>query len=121
MTRRAPSLKLKRVYEPPGPRDGTRVLVDRLWPRGLSKERAGVDLWLKDVAPSPALRRWFGHDPAKWEGFKTRYEAELRVRPEEVRQLTELARKGPVTLLFAARDDKHNSAVLVKAHLERLL
>jgi uncharacterized protein YeaO (DUF488 family) len=119
MSGRIPSLKVKRIYEPPDPADGTRVLVDRLWPRGVSKERARLDLWLKELAPSPALRGWFGHDPAKWDTFKARYEAELNARPEAVRQLSALARRGPVTLLFAARDPAHNSALLLKAYLER--
>lgn len=121
MSDRTPSLKIKRVYEPSAPTDGTRVLVDRLWPRGLSKERARVDLWLKEVAPSTALRRWFSHDPAKWEAFRTRYEAELSARPQVVRQLSDLARKGPLTLLYASTEEVRNNAVALRAYLERLL
>lgn len=113
------SLRLKRVYEPPAPEDGCRVLVERLWPRGLSREKARVDVWLKDIAPSTELRKWFGHDPAKWEEFQRRYEAELAERDDAVEQLLELARQGPVTLVFAASDTAHNSAVVLKRFLER--
>ncbi len=112
-------MKIKRVYQPHDPEDGTRVLVDRIWPRGLSKERARVDLWLREVAPSTELRRWFNHVPARWEAFRARYEAELSARPDEVRRLADLARKGPLTLLFAASDEARNNAVVLKAYLER--
>lgn len=119
MNARTSYVMIKRIYEPPGPGDGTRVLVDRLWPRGLSKERAGVDLWLRELAPSIGLRRWFGHDPAKWEAFRTRYRAELNAHPEAVQRLADLARRGPVTLLYAARDQAHNNAAVLKACLVR--
>lgn len=106
---------LRRAYEEPEASDGTRVLVDRLWPRGLSKERARVDVWLKEVAPSNELRQWFGHDPEKFAEFRHRYEAELASEPaqEAIVKLRHLAKRGPITLLFAAHDSKHcNAAVL---------
>jgi uncharacterized protein YeaO (DUF488 family) len=110
--------KLKRVYEAPSAEDGFRVLVERLWPRGLNKERARLDLWLKDVAPSPELRKWFHHDPARWKEFQTRYAAELEDRPEALCLLREKAREGTVTLVYAARDEEHNGARALKQVLE---
>ncbi len=110
-------IKLKRVYEPADPSDGFRVLVERLWPRGISKEKAAIDLWLKDVAPSPELRTWFGHDPAKWEEFRKRYGRELEDRGDAVAQLKELDRKGDVTFVYAARDTEHNAAVALREFL----
>ncbi len=107
------TIKLKRVYEQPDVKDGERVLVDRLWPRGLTKEKAGVDLWLKEIAPSTELRRWFGHDPAKWTEFKRRYRAELKGNKEQVARLKDEMEKGPVTLLYGARDEEHNEAVVL--------
>ena len=107
-------VQLKRAYDPPSPRDGTRILVDRLWPRGISKAKARVDLWLKDVAPSTALRQWFGHDPARWSEFRRRYRAELRRQPDALAQLRALARRGRVTLVFGARDERRNQAVVLK-------
>lgn len=106
----------KRVYDTPDPGDGLRVLVDRLWPRGLSKERARVDVWLKDVAPSRELRAWFGHDPVKFEEFRRRYEAELATEPARsaLAELRELARKQHVTLVFAAHDTEHCNAVVLR-------
>lgn len=109
---------LKRVYEPPSAADGARVLVERLWPRGLKRADAAVDRWLKDVAPSHELRRWYGHDPARWEEFRARYRAELEARPEALLPLRELAARGPVTLVFAARDEARNSAVVLRELLE---
>jgi uncharacterized protein YeaO (DUF488 family) len=105
---------LKRVYLPADPDDGLRVLVDRLWPRGLSKARAALDGWDKDIAPSDALRQWFGHAPARWEEFRKRYRAELESRPEAVESLRALARQKPVTLLFGARDEARNQAVVLR-------
>ncbi len=102
---------LKRVYEPPGASDGCRILVERLWPRGLSKENAAIDLWLKDVAPSPALRKWFGHDPDRWSEFKRRYFAELRANPEALEPLRARMRAGRVTFVFASRETRFNNAV----------
>lgn len=111
--------RLKRVYEKPARSDGERVLVERLWPRGVAKAAAAVDLWLKDVAPSPQLRKWFGHDPAKWEQFRRRYWKELEGRQEAVGRLRTRARQGAVTLVYAARDERHNGAVALKEFLER--
>lgn len=114
-------IKVKRVYDPPSPEDGKRFLVDRLWPRGVKKETLQVDGWLKDVAPSDELRRWFGHDPAKWEEFQRRYFAELEAKPDAWRPLLQAAWQGNVTLLFSARDEVHNNAVALKNFLEQRL
>lgn len=111
-------IKLKRVYEKPSATDGQRVLTERLWPRGLTKARAAVDLWLKDLAPSTELRKWFGHDPAKWKQFQRRYWKELQDHPEAIDLLRQKARQGPVTLVYAARDEQHNAAVALKEFLE---
>ena len=107
-------IRLKRAYDPAEPEDGTRILVDRLWPRGLSRGEAKVDQWRKEVAPSAELRRWFGHDPAKWAEFRRRYKAELAHNPslEELRAL--MRRERRVTLLFGARDVEHNNAVVLR-------
>src|SRR6218665_815585 len=107
------SLSLKRVYDPPTKTDGTRVLVDRLWLRGVTKSKAGIDLWLKDVAPSTELRQWFGHDPEKWAEFGKRYRAELKRNPA-LAELREHAERGDVTLVYAAHDPQHNQAVVLK-------
>lgn len=112
-------LRIKRVYDPPATDDGYRVLVDRIWPRGLSKDVAQIDEWLKDVAPSTALRKWFGHDPEKWKEFLRRYFRELDAKPVAVTRLRTLARGQRVTLLFAAQDIDHNNAVALKAYLGR--
>ena len=112
-------LRVKRVYDSPASRDGTRVLVDRLWPRGLRKQSARLDEWLKEIAPSDALRRWFGHEPSRWEDFKQRYFAELDAKPDAWGDVLGRARNGPVTLLYAARDPDHNNAVALKLYLER--
>ena len=109
-----PKIQLKRVYAPPAPDDGARVLVDRLWPRGLSKSAAAVDHWLKELAPSTELRRWFAHDPARWEEFRRRYKAELAQAPDRLDELRVLARGRRVTLLFAAKDEAHNDAVVLR-------
>ena len=113
------SVRIKRVYEQSVKDDGTRILVDRLWPRGLTKEKANVDVWLKEIAPSTELRKWFGHDPAKWTRFRGRYETEIRNRDELVEMLKDFARQGTITLLYAARDEKHNEATVLKQFLER--
>jgi uncharacterized protein YeaO (DUF488 family) len=110
--------KLKRVYDEPSSNDGLRVLVERLWPRGLGKERAAVDLWLKEVAPSPELRKWFGHDPARWEQFQKRYWKELEGKEEAVRLLKQKDRQGAITLVYAARDEEHNGALALKRFLD---
>lgn len=105
------SLHIKNVYEPATADDGVRVLVDRLWPRGLKKTEAGVERWLRDVAPSTELRKWFGHDPDRWDEFRRRYRDELREHPDALAELRALAGTHDVTLLFAARDHAHNNAV----------
>lgn len=112
---------IQRIYEEPRQNEGYRVLVDRLWPRGVSKENAQLDEWLKAVAPSPELRKWFNHDPGKFGEFANRYKAELAGREEEIRKLREMARTRPVTLLYAAKDEKHNHAVVLKEFLEERL
>lgn len=112
-------IKIKRVYERPDKKDGTRILVDRLWPRGLTKAKASVDLWLKDIAPSTELRKWFGHDPGKWAEFRTRYRAELKENDEQVSLLKDQAKKGVVTLVYGARDEVHNEAIVLQESLNR--
>jgi len=112
------SILLKRAYDPPAPEDGARVLVERLWPRGVSKERAAVDFWVKEAAPSPELRRWYGHDPLKWPEFRRRYREELRARVAELEQLRTLARTGTVTFVYAARDTERNSAAVLRDVVE---
>jgi uncharacterized protein YeaO (DUF488 family) len=112
-------LKLKRVYEPPEAADGARFLVERLWPRGVSKEAARLEGWLKEAAPSAELRKWYGHDPAKWREFRRRYLAELAGAGEALAPLRAAARRGPVTLVFAARDPEHSSARILKDFLEQ--
>lgn len=109
---------VKRAYDPPDPDDGTRILVDRLWPRGIKKEDLRISSWLKEVAPSDELRRWFGHDPAKWDGFVRRYSAELDAKPDVVRLLSREAKSGDVTLLYGAHDAEHNNAVALRDYLE---
>ena len=110
-------VQLKRAYDPPSPRDGTRILVDRLWPRGVKKAKARIDLWVKDAAPSTALRQWFGHDPARWREFRRRYRVELKRQPEVMAQLRTLARQGRITLVFGARDERRNQAVVLSGLL----
>ena len=111
-------IRLKRVYEPPSRMDGVRILVDRLWPRGLTKERAAVTLWLKDVAPSTELRKWFGHAPARWKQFQARYRKELRERKDALELLKRKSNAHTVTLVYAARDEQHNEALVLKRVLE---
>lgn len=113
-------VRLKRIYDEPDAGDGRRVLVDRLWPRGVSKQRAQLDEWLRDIAPSTELRKWYSHDPARWEEFRERYQAELEENRETLDRLAEQARGQTLTLLYAARDDKHNSAEVVKRYLDGL-
>ncbi len=109
---------LKRAYDPAAPEDGQRVLVDRLWPRGVSKEKAAIDLWLKEIAPSTALRQWFGHEPDRWEEFRRRYHAELDANAEVVGQLRDVIRTGKTTLVYGAKDEAHNDAVVLAAYLD---
>lgn len=111
-------VRIKRVYDEPAVEDGKRILVDRLWPRGLAKDKARIDEWLKEIAPSDELRKWFGHDPARWEEFRERYRGELEAKAELVDGLRQLAVEGTVTLLFAARDEEHNNAVVLKEMLD---
>ena len=111
-------LKVKRVYDPPAKTDGLRVLVDRLWPRGLSKDKAKIDHWLKDIAPSDGLRKWFAHDPEKWQEFKARYHRELDANAEAVKKLRALLRAKRVTLLFGAKDLQHNNAAALSEYLQ---
>ena len=113
----ARNVKLKRAYEPAASADGTRILVDRLWPRGVSRSRLAVDQWMKDIAPSPGLRKWFGHDPARWTQFRERYAREVRANAGQLGRLRALAREGPVTLVYSARDERHNDAVVLRALL----
>jgi uncharacterized protein YeaO (DUF488 family) len=110
-------LLLKRAYEAPGPKDGYRVLVDRVWPRGVSRDTIKIDLWLKEVAPSTQLRKWFAHDVDNWSGFKSRYRRELRKVDAELDVLREQLRHGPVTLVYGARDEIHNQAVVLRDYL----
>jgi uncharacterized protein YeaO (DUF488 family) len=112
-------LQLKRAYEPAARTDGRRILVDRLWPRGLSKERVAIDDWMKELAPSAQLRRWFAHDPKKWPEFERRYKRELKAHADLIRQLASSARRGRVTLVFGARDEQHNDAVVLAAIIRR--
>jgi uncharacterized protein YeaO (DUF488 family) len=112
-------IRIKRAYEEPDEADGTRILVDRLWPRGLTKQRAKIDLWLKDIAPSTELRKWFAHDPARWTEFQRRYNKELHANKEAVDTLKQKAAKGPVTLIYGARDQEHNEAVVLERLLQR--
>ena len=111
------NIRIKRAYQQPDDQDGTRILVDRLWPRGLKKDKAKIDLWLKDIAPSTELRKWFAHDPKKWATFQTRYLRELEKNTEQLSLLKNEADKGPITLVFGAKDEEHNEAIL----LQRLL
>lgn len=115
----AKNIRLKRAYEKPSPDDGLRILVDRLWPRGLTKEAAAIDHWYKEIAPSTESRKWFGHDPDRWEEFRARYAAQLREHAELLEEIRKLARRGPVTLVYAARDEQHNDAVVLREVLMR--
>ena len=111
------NIRVKRAYEEPDREDGERILVDRLWPRGLTKEKAKVDLWLKDVAPSTELRKWFEHDPAKWAEFRSRYLEELKRNKEQLSLLRQEVAKGTVTLVYGAKDQQHNEAVILRGLL----
>lgn len=115
------AIQTRRVYEPPSPEDGARLLVDRLWPRGVKKEKLQLAGWLKEIAPSVPLREWFSHDPARWKEFRRRYCAELTQNPRGWQPVLQAAREGKVTLLFAAKDAEHNNAVALKTFLERKL
>ncbi|MCC7016818.1 MAG: DUF488 domain-containing protein [Rhodospirillales bacterium] len=117
-TEAVPRIAIKRIYVPSSERDGYRVLVDRVWPRGVSRKNAAIDHWAKDIAPSTALRKWFGHDPAKWTEFRKRYRKEIEGRISDLRRLLEECGRRRMTLLFAAKDTKHNQAVVLKNALE---
>jgi uncharacterized protein YeaO (DUF488 family) len=110
----AKNVKLKRAYESPSAEDGTRVLVDRLWPRGVSKANAAIDHWIKELSPSTELRKWFAHDPARWQLFRRRFSVELRKHPDLLGRLREMAQQGPITLVYAAHDEAHNDAVVLR-------
>ena len=112
-------IKLRRAYEAKACGDGFRILVDRLWPRGLTKDKAGIDEWPKEVSPSTALRQWFSHDPARWREFKKRYFQELEAREEAVSRLAEKARQGTVTFVYGAKDSLHNNAAALKEYIEK--
>lgn len=113
-------IRLKRIYEAPSSDDGYRVLVDRVWPRGMTKEKAAIDLWAKDVAPSTELRKWFNHDPAKWDEFQKRYFAELQDRLPELKALVAKAVGAPLTLLYGAKDEEHNQAVVLHEFMQHI-
>jgi uncharacterized protein YeaO (DUF488 family) len=110
-------INIKRVYEKPAKSDGIRILVDRLWPRGMTKERADIDLWLKNIAPTTELRKWFDHDPDKWKEFQKKYHQELKKNKEQVSLLNEQMKNGVVTLVYGARDEEHNEALVLKEWL----
>ena len=112
-------IRLKRVYEGAARNDGFRILVERLWPRGVSKEKANIRLWAKEIAPSPELRKWYGHNLARWEEFKKRYWRELKGKQESLEEIRSRAREGTVTFVYAARDEEHNSAMALKDYLEK--
>ena len=112
-------INLKRAYEKPSDDDGERILVERLWPRGLTKLQAKIDLWMKDVAPSTELRRWFGHDPKRWDTFRSRYQKELKNKDELIKLLKRKAKNGRITLIYAARDEEHNGALVLKRFLKQ--
>jgi len=116
-----PAILIKRVYDLSAKEDGTRFLIDGLWPRGIKKEALQMEGWFKEIAPSAGLRRWFGHDPAKWEEFQKRYRAELGKHPEACQTLLEAAQRGTITLLYSARDTDHNNAKALQSYLEERL
>jgi uncharacterized protein YeaO (DUF488 family) len=112
-------IRAKRAYAPPAEGDGTRVLIDRLWPRGVTRAAAAIDHWFRELAPSTELRKWFGHDPARWDEFRRRYTAELTQHEEQLDQLLRIAAQGPLTLIYGARDEHHNDAAVLQGVLAR--
>lgn len=112
-------IRLKRIYETPQPQDGIRILVERLWPRGLSREKACVSIWMKEIAPTTELRKWFAHDPKKWETFRQRYQAELADKQDLIDELKTHLSEGDVTFVYASKDTQHNSALVLKEYLEK--
>jgi uncharacterized protein YeaO (DUF488 family) len=115
------NIKVKRIYDKPSKEDGLRIIVDRLWPRGVSKKDASIDIWIKDIAPSNELRKWFNHDPEKWDEFKIRYFSELDHKSELVKEVLSRAKKGTLTLVFSAKEEKYNNAEALKVYLEKRL
>jgi uncharacterized protein YeaO (DUF488 family) len=118
MPKASPDIRVKRIYDPPDQTDGARVLVDRLWPRGVRRERAELTLWLKEISPSAELRRWFGHDPARFAEFSRRYRAELAANKDAISRLDDLIAAGPVSLLYAANDEEHNQARVLSDYVK---
>ena len=118
MAKRTLNIRLKRAYEPASHDDGVRILVERLWPRGLTKEKAAIDHWAKELSPSPDLRNWYGHDPTRWDEFRERYRAELEQKSDLIDDLKERVRSGPVTFIYAAKDEEHNSALVLMEYLQ---
>jgi uncharacterized protein YeaO (DUF488 family) len=110
----AQNIKLKRAYDHPVAKDGVRILIDRLWPRGITQSDAAIDQWVQDISPSTGLRKWFGHNPARWREFRRRYAAEVYEHSDQLAELRALARKGPITLVYSARDEIHNDAVVLR-------
>ena len=110
----ASRVRLKRAYEPPAASDGTRVLIDRLWPRGVRKDAAALDLWLRDIGPSTELRKWFGHEPSRWAEFRRRYADEIAQKPQLLAQLRDIARQGVLTMVYSAHDEQHNDALVLQ-------
>jgi uncharacterized protein YeaO (DUF488 family) len=110
-------IRLKRAYDPPSDKDGVRILVDRLWPRGLTKEKAAIDVWMKEVSPSPELRKWYAHEDSKWDEFQERYRKELDANSAWVRKLADMAAAGDVSLIYSTRDPDHNSAAVLRDYL----
>lgn len=121
MNRKRITIRIKRVYEQPDEADGRRILVDRLWARGLSKDKAKVDVWLKEIAPSTELRHWYGHDPNKWAEFKSRYAVELNAKPDEVEEILGEVQMGIVTFLYSSKEEQLNNAVALKEYIEALI
>jgi len=119
MSQRTQTIRLKRAYEARNDDDGTRILVERLWPRGVSKAEAAIDVWAKELSPSPELRKWYAHDPARWEEFRRLYQAELDTKGDEILDLRRRLKEGPVTFVFAAKDPEHSSALILKDYVER--
>ena len=115
------TIRIKRAYEPPAPDDGARILIDGIWPRGVTKKAAGLTLWCKEIAPSPALRKWFGHDPARWTEFQRRYRRELDNNRNAVEQLIDRLDDKPMTLVYGARDTAHNHAIVLADYIRRVL
>jgi len=115
------TISIKRIYESPTPEDGFRVLVDRVWPRGMTKEKAAIDLWDKDIAPSSELRKWFNHELAKWDAFQTKYRDELAAKADSLKQLLEASARKPITLLYGAKDEQHNQAIVLRDFLKKAI